>query len=794
MEEQSRKWKSKFIWRDHGKKRNFNAENEVVYFRKVFEIEDIGCRFLAHISADSRYRMYLNGEPVAVGPCKGNGFSFYYETVDLSDRLRVGKNIIAVKVLHHPPIGENISVWRSPLGMLVFDGELTDSNGTKLENIVSDDSWVCLKDESIRFVEGRYNTMFLGGAERVEGESCNFEWEKLEYDDNHWERCICYDSLDISTGVLNTWQLTKRTIPMLYEERKEFVGIKYVNDEEIKKADILEKFSSTNKGCLKLDSGKRFIVEIDAGILTTGYIKIRLSGGKDSKIKILCAECYENEPIEIPWTRDRGVRDDEKKGKLYGDIDIYKVSGRGNKDENIFESYEPFWFRTFRFIRIEITVGESPLYIHSFNYRETGYPLEVKAEFQCSDVSLHKLWDISINTLRRCMHETYEDCPYYEQFQYTMDTYLQTLFTYHVSGDDRLARKAIYDFHSSLLPQGLLQSRYPSIEPQIIPAFNFYWILMLHDHYSYFRDSKLVKRYRATMDTVLEWFDRRLNEEGLVDNIPDQYWKFVDWVPEWRSSRGVPQAAKTGSLTVYSLMYAVSLQKAAELNIVVGRKGIAQEYLERATKVNHAVIKNCWSEENKMFRDGPAVELYSQHAQIWAVLSGAIEGKKASNLMEVATKIKTIAQVSYAMSYFLFRALSKTGLYDKSFELWDAWREMTNLNVTTWNEDPVTQRSECHAWGAVHLYEFCAEILGVKPSEGNADSVTIDPKLGPLTWAKGKVVTRLGEIGVSWKLLNGNFNIGIYNPNKANIDMYLPDGTIIKNLCDKVIQLKSKLN
>ncbi len=69
-----------------------------------------------------------------------------------------------------------------------------------------------------------------------------------------------------------------------------------------------------------------------------------------------------------------------------------------------------------------------PLALRALNYEETGYPLEVKTAVETSDPSLSAIWDISLRTLRHCMHETYMDCPFYEQLQYTMDTRSEILY------------------------------------------------------------------------------------------------------------------------------------------------------------------------------------------------------------------------------------------------------------------------------------------------------------------------------------------------------------------------------
>ncbi|WP_409340500.1 alpha-L-rhamnosidase C-terminal domain-containing protein [Paenibacillus sp. MBLB4367] len=186
---------------------------------------------------------------------------------------------------------------------------------------------------------------------------------------------------------------------------------------------------------------------------------------------------------------------------------------------------------------------------------------------------------------------------------------------------------------------------------------------------------------------------------------------------------------------------------------------------------------NCWSRERQLFRDGPEADAFSQHAQIWSVISGTVQEEQAQTLILRMMKDDTLPAVSYAMSYFLFRALSASGLYRHSFEMWDIWRRLASLNLTTWVEDPVSQRSDCHAWGAVPLYEFTAEILGVKPAEPGFKRIRVAPQTGHLTWAKGEVATPHGNVKVEWYVESSNkFSLALDGPPLIPVEIVLPNG------------------
>ncbi|REE86407.1 alpha-L-rhamnosidase-like protein [Paenibacillus taihuensis] len=800
--EENRSWRARWIWHERYPWTNAPGEHELVLFRRTFEVEDAAsARLVLSVSADSRYRLFLNSESVSVGPCKGDQFTHYYETVDLTGKLREGTNVLAAKVLHLAAsdphmmgLSGPIAIHRSNAGVFLLEGTLQDGerevvldtgakgsgdgggNGNESGNR---SGWLA-KLQGGYTMKPSWVIPWLGGLEDVDGAGLDHGWEQPEYaavsEADGWKEAVVAMETRGGFGELTPWQLAPRPIPPLFERERPFAGVTKSGGDV--GADALAGAVGTGGGAaVVLQPGQSFWAELDAGELATGYLRLAMRGGAGSRVSILCAECYED-PSSTIRDRVKGVRDDAENGILLGDTDLYRVAGAGNAAQA--EVFEPFWFRTFRYVRLEITAGEEPLELASFGYRDTGYPLDVKAEFSCSDPGYEALWQLSLNTLQRCMHETYEDCPYYEQLQYTMDTRLQMMFTYMISGDDRMARRTLYDYHSSALPSGMLQSRYPSQYPQIIPSFSLYWIHMLYDHYMYFGDAELVRYYRRTIGGVLDWFRRLVREDGLVGETPEAYWPYYDWVESWEN--GAPDARLHGPVTLLSQMYAAALNTAAKLYDAVNWRDAASEARAEAGAVNAAVREHCWRVERGLFSDGPGVDMFSQHAQLWAVVSGAVEGAEAEVLLERTLGDATLPVVSVPMSYTLFRTLSDIGRYDLAQPIMQQWNEFLELHLTTLPEWAFgSPRSDCHAWSALPLSEFTSEILGVKSGRAGYAEIRIAPQPLRLTWARGKVATPHGLVEVSWSLAeDGSFQLQGEGPAGIPLVLTLPSGEVIE--------------
>ena len=69
--------------------------------------------------------------------------------------------------------------------------------------------------------------------------------------------------------------------------------------------------------------------------------------------------------------------------------------------------------------------GRWPLIVEEITATATGFPFVRTAKFDAGVAELNQILDVGWRTARLCAHETYMDCPYYEQLQYSGDTRVQ---------------------------------------------------------------------------------------------------------------------------------------------------------------------------------------------------------------------------------------------------------------------------------------------------------------------------------------------------------------------------------
>ncbi|MBI4578333.1 MAG: alpha-L-rhamnosidase N-terminal domain-containing protein [Planctomycetes bacterium] len=91
-------WQAKWIWLDD----EAGPRNLYLCARRDFDLTDTaGAAFRLHVSADSRYRLYVNGEWIGDGPARSFYWAQQFDTYDVGDLLRDGANTLAVLVSHY---------------------------------------------------------------------------------------------------------------------------------------------------------------------------------------------------------------------------------------------------------------------------------------------------------------------------------------------------------------------------------------------------------------------------------------------------------------------------------------------------------------------------------------------------------------------------------------------------------------------------------------------------------------------------------------------------------------------
>ena len=439
----------------------------VAYFRKKVVLSGKTESVDLKISADTRYKLYINGTFVQCGPQKGNLESWHFDRMTERAFLKEGENVIAVEVLRFPenPDRRNRSLLIGPKPFLYIEGTIkTTAVEIKLDG---GNDWRCKRASHVKLKREPFIPAPIHGIEEVHGDPLFTGWKTAEYDDSTWEMAVEAVAESEFLSCAGQMNMLERTVPYQKTKEQRFTDVVCVREPVPKEQKIRTAVKKLLDGeaALQIPANTKWVVEITAGELMCGFLQLAMRGGKGAKIKMLCSESYSREGEAGPVKEDRT---DYIHGQLKGVENCYIVAGNGT--EECPETYEPFWFSTFRFLKIQIETAKEDLELVKFCYRKTGYPLEVKTSAKASDPDFDRIWEISERTLCRCMHETYMDCPFYEQLSYAMDSRAEILFTYATAADDRLARRCMEDFKFSRRADGMINSCSPTTDINIIPG------------------------------------------------------------------------------------------------------------------------------------------------------------------------------------------------------------------------------------------------------------------------------------------------------------------------------------
>lgn len=719
-----------------------NGTNYGVYlFRKNFELSKVPNSFPIYVSADNKYKLYVNGQLVSLGPAKGDVKHWFYEKVELAPYLQKGSNIIAAKVWNEGEFRQEAQISFNT-GFIV--------QGTTLESHIlnTNESWKSIQDFSYQPIVVRgYSSdpnivkvpgyYVAGPGEKIEFSKQIRGWEKLSFNDIDWKNAksispgIPKNTIGLDAG--NSWRLVPSFLPPM--------ELKYQRFNKVRKSVGVRVPSSfpLQKSSFEIPANTSATVLLDQTFLTNAYPTLIFSGGNNSTISITYAEALYNEKFE------KGNRDEIEGKNIIGRKDI--LISDGTKEQ----SFTSLSYRTYRYLEVHIETANSPITINDLYGTFVGYPFELKAKLDIDIPEVDKMMEIGWRTARLCALDTYMDCPYWEQLQYIGDTRIQAMVSIYNSGDDRLLKNALNLIDNSRQIEGVTLSRYPTINSQIIPTFSLWYLGMLHDYMMYGGDIDFVKNKLYGEREILNYFEKFQEADGSLKNLPN--WFFTDWVNEW--DRGMAPLGKNGNSALLDLQLLLAYQNAANIEQQIGMQEFTAIYNDKAKQLSETIKNKYWDNSRKLFADTKEKDKFSQHTNALAILAGLVSGNEAKDLGVHILNEPTLAQASIYFKYYVHQALVKAGLGNNYLNWLDIWRKNIELGLTTWGESSNVgeTRSDCHAWGSSPNIEFFRTIIGLDSASPNFKSVIIKPHLGSIKEISGKIPHHQGMISIKYDLI-----------------------------------------
>lgn len=729
----------------------------VYKFRKSFSLASSPSHFIVHVSADNRYKLFVNGQLVSLGPARGDLYHWNFETVDLGSYLKKGTNTLAAVVW-------NDGLLKPDAQISFMTGFILQGNGEAEQLVNTDVSWKVAQDHSYEPLRPRVHGYYVAGpGELIQMEKHLLGWEQPGFQDQSWGPArTLFHGLTKRASVNSTgWMLVPSPLPPMELTPQRLTAVRLSKGVQPPAGWPAGKVSMT------IPAKTVATIILDQGHLTNAYPSLIFSKGKGAGISISYAESmfiHQGEDLTQSWVPrlSKGNRN-EVDGRIFlGKKDSLISSGATG------QQFTALWWRTYRYVQLVIKTASEPLIIEDIYGTFTGYPFKQNALFH-TDLAEHQtMMDIGWRTARLCAFETYMDCPYYEQLQYIGDARIQALVSYYNSGDDRLARHGLNLMDYSRVAEGITLSRYPSDLNQEIPTFSLWWIQMLHDYWRYRPDADFVKHKLPGTRQVLAWFQSYQQPDGRLRFVP--YWNFTDWVdktePDKRWEMGMAPRSADGYSSVLDMTLMWTYQVAAELEEHLGYVDLAADYRARAAHMKAAINQHYWDEKNQLFADNEDKKTFSQHANTLAILSGLTSESQTVVLAKKMMSDDRLAPASIYFRYYLHLALVRAGLGNEYLTWLDTWRENIKLGMTTWAEisEIDLARSDCHAWGSSPNIEFLRVVAGIDSDAPGFRKVKIRPHLGNLRELEAEMPHPEGKIKVNYQLNGQKWQIKIELP------------------------------
>ena len=444
----------------------------VVLFKKIF-CSAIGKKAVLYVCGLGIGYYYLNGKRIAESlfapPFSDYSKTMFVNKYDVSDFLREGENVFVAQLgngLYNEGV---VNVWGFETAGWKGEKQLIASLFVDgIEVFSTNDSWFCRSDDFYL-----YNDLRIG-------ESVDFN----EYD----EHLYCDADIKGFNNAIITDHLANA------EFRLSFCPpVREINEIKPFKTFVFN-------GRRVIDFGRNF----------SGYVRFAYKGKKGQTVKLFYSEDFDGENLVwhnmgMFYTSDRHVQSDEL--ILSGKKDIFKPR---------------FSYYGFRYVEIIGDISDdyeiAAYFVHADVKRQTS--------FNCSDVTLTKLYNAAINSSFSNMFYCVTDCPSREKLPWVNDLACSTA-QFALNFDAKsLLKKCAFDIAESQDEKGLIGG----IAPTCGWGYNYGCGMtgsslfeFAYCFYTFYSDDHFIRKYLPNMIRFYNYYYKRTLKE-------EEFCYLADWM------------------------------------------------------------------------------------------------------------------------------------------------------------------------------------------------------------------------------------------------------------------------